>query len=91
MEVTSDKAGKNEWNSLEPPSSLEEDIRLLFICDLGRFHLWSQQQNKDSLLGTSSGRTDDQMRIHMTCLLQSMLKGMMKMMKSFAMVPLKTL
>ena len=53
---TSDKAGKNEWNSLEPPSSLEEDIRLLFICDLGRFHLWSQQQNKDSLLGTSSAR-----------------------------------
>jgi hypothetical protein len=41
------------WNSMDPPSSLEEDIRLLFICDLGRFHVWSQEQNTDSLLNPS--------------------------------------
>ena len=31
-----------DWNSMDPPLSLEEDIRLLFICDLGRFHVCSQ-------------------------------------------------
>ncbi len=42
------------WNSMDPPSSLEEDIRLLFVFDLGRFHVWSRDQNTDSLRNPAS-------------------------------------